>query len=272
MTISRLLPPLLACAVLALSVSAPVLAHDFWLQPERFRIAPDALTPFTLQVGHGSSRQRSPIPLRRIARFAAVGADGASVDLRKSLADGTLAFKQAGTWLLVLETDNHAHSHLPAQRFNAHLHAEGLTPALAERARRNRAEAEGSESYSRIAKAIVQVGPRALGADRAVTAPIGLPLEIVPEADPYAQPQPERLSVSVLYLGKPLAGATVKFTNLDQDAEPFETRISDNAGGADFTMPTSGRWLMNVVWTRTLPRSSDTDFDTVFSSLSFGFE
>lgn len=272
MTISRLFPRLLACATLALSVSAPVLAHDFWLQPERFMIAPGALTPLTMQVGQGSSRQRSPIPLHRIARFAAVGADGASVDLRKSLADGTVEIKQAGTWLLVLETDNHAYSLLPAERFNAHLHAEGLTPALAERARRNQAEAEGSESYSRVAKAIMQVGPRTPGADRAVSAPIGLPLEIVPEANPYAQPQPERLSVSVLYLGKPLAGATVKFTNLDQDAEPFETRISDSAGRAAFTMPTSGRWLMNVVWTRAQPRGSDTDFDTVFSSLSFGFE
>ncbi|CAN7252354.1 DUF4198 domain-containing protein [Duganella sp. LjRoot269] len=257
------------------SLCMPAQAHDFWLQPEHFKISPGASTPMTLQVGHGPFRQRSQIPLRRISRFSDIGIDGGVTDLRPSLHaggatdDGMLTFKQAGTHVLLLETDSKAQSHLPALRFNDYLRVEGLTPALEERQRNKSLNAEGSENYSRCAKVIVQVGADAGGR---VTSPVGLPLEIVPEMNPHAQPRSGRLPIVVLYFGKPLAGATVKLTNLDHDAEPFETRVSDSRGRADFGMPQSGRWMLNVIWTRARPRGSDTDFETVFSSLSFGFE
>ena len=41
-------------------------AHEFWVQPNEFQIAPGAALSLTLQVGDGSMRQRSPIPLHRI--------------------------------------------------------------------------------------------------------------------------------------------------------------------------------------------------------------
>jgi hypothetical protein len=37
-------------------------------------------------------------------------------------------------------------------------------------------------------------------------------------------------------------------------------------------MPRSGSWLLNVIWTKPLAASDETDFETVFSSLSFGFQ
>jgi uncharacterized GH25 family protein len=262
-------------ATLAISLCLPARAHDFWLQPGRFKISPGASTPLTLQVGHGTARQRSKIPLRRISRFAAIGADGAVVDLRPTLHpggatdDGVLALAQAGTHLLLLETDNKAQSHLPALRFNDYLRAEGLAPAQAERERSKSTSRDGSENYSRCAKVIVQVGQDVSGR---VTVPVGLPLEIVPGLHPHAPQQSGRFPIEVLYFGKPLAGATIKLTNLDHDAEPFETHVSDGHGRAGFSMPQSGRWMMNVVWTKARPRGSDTDFETIFSSLSFGFE
>jgi hypothetical protein len=32
-----------------------------------------------------------------------------------------------------------------------------------------------------------------------------------------------------------------------------------------------GIWLLNVIWTQPLPKSRETDFETLFSSLSFDF-
>jgi len=93
-------------------------------------------------------------------------------------------------------------------------------------------DADGSENYSRLAKSIVQVG--ALD-------------------------------------GRPLAGALVKLTSLEHDAAPLEMQLTDRAGRASFTMPRDGTWLLNVIWTTPLPRSRETDFETIFSSLSFGF-
>jgi uncharacterized GH25 family protein len=262
--------------LISFCAAAPASTHDFWLQPNEYWVSPAAQTPMTVQVGHGPFRQRSPIPLTRITRFQAFGPGGEVTDMRGHLQlgekamDGELQFSGVGTYVLVLETDNRAQSHLPAIRFNDYLKVEGLTPALEQRARTQRMQEDGSENYSRCAKSIVQVGP-AGSSQLQVLKPIGLPLEIVPEQSPYAEPRPSSLPVRVIYEGQPLAGALVKLTNLDQDDAPFETHVTDQAGRATFGMPGSGSWLLNVIWTKVLPKSRETDFETTFSSLSFGF-
>lgn len=129
---------------------------------------------------------------------------------------------------------------------------------------------DGSESYSRQAKAIVQVGTSPV-MQSGVTRPVGLLLEIIPQVDPYAVPRPKSLPIQVLYKGHPLAGALVKLTDLHEDANPLEVHLTDAAGQATFTAPQRGAWLLNVIWTELAPQAEDTDFDTVFSSLSFGF-
>jgi uncharacterized GH25 family protein len=253
-------------------------AHDFWLQPSEYWIAPDSLTSLTLQVGHGPFRQRSPIAARRITRIQAIDPEGAIIDLREQLRlggtadDGAFRLRNPGAYVLVLQTDDRAQTHLPSIRFNDYLSAEGLTPALEQRARLRRTDVDGSERYSRCAKSLVQVGAAGAGSQNQVTKPVGLPLEIVPDSSPYGVPRSAVLPVRVMYAGRPLAGALVKLTDLNNDASPFEVHLTDHDGRARFTMPISGAWLLNVIWTKPLPRSEETDFETVFSSLSFGFD
>ena len=171
--------------------------------------------------------------------------------------DGDFRLKNPGTYVLVLQTDDRAQTHLPSIRFNDYLKVEGLTPALEQRARLHRMDADGSERYSRCAKSIVQVGPSGAGSQDQVSKPVGLPLEIVPEANPYAVPRSATLPVRVIYAGRPLAGALVKLTDLKNDASPLEMHLTDHDGRATFTMPSSGTWLLNVIWTKALPRSDE---------------
>jgi len=267
----------LLLGLLVCSWASFIEAHDFWLQPSEYWVEPDTLDSMTLQVGHGPFRQRSPIPLRRITRFQAIAPNGMAVDVHQGLRlgqgaeDGDFRLNDPGTYVLVLQTDDGAQTHLPAIRFNDYLKVEGLTPALEQRARLQRMDADGSERYSRCAKSIVQVGQPRAGLQGQVDKPVGLPLEIVPEANPYGTKRPATFPVRVLYAGHALAGALVKLTNLANDASPFEVRLTDRDGRASFTMPNAGAWLLNVIWTKPLPRSEETDFETVFSSLSFGF-
>ena len=265
-----------AAALLAAAwLAGPAAAHDFWIEPAAYWVAPGATTALTLQVGHGPDRQRTRIPLRRVTRFTVQAPAGATVDLRGGLtlgaepADGAFRLTAPGAHVLALQTDNRAQSHLPAAPYNAYLHDEGLTPALVWRARNRQADREGAEIYSRQAKALVQVGPP--GGDLGeVTRPLGLSLEIVPERSPYALPRATALSARVYFEGRPLAGALVKLTDLDHDAAPLDARKTDASGRVRFDMPGPGRWLLNVVWTKRLPPSSEADFETTFSSLSFG--
>ena len=253
-------------------------AHDFWVQPAEYWLQPGVASSVTLQVGHGPFRQRSPIPISRITRFEAIDPDGVAIDLRSGLHlggsadDGVLKLSKPGTYVLILDTDNRAQSHLPAIRFNDYLKVEGLTPALEQRERLHQTDRDGSENYSRRAKSIVQVGPPEERTQNQVTQPLGLLLEIVPEINPYALPQSKTLPIRVIYEGQPLEGALIKLTHLEDDANPLETHLTDRMGHAIFAMPTGGSWLLNVIWTKALPRTRETDFETFFSSLSFGFQ
>lgn len=270
---SSLRRALLAAGALACGVQTAA-AHEFWIQPERFWLPVGTPTPMTLQVGTGTERQRSQLPPRRVLRFDATARAGEIQDLRPTLTlgapgtDGALSFARPGAYVVTLRSDAAAQSHLSAARFNAYAEEEGLTPALETRAERGVQAIDASERYSRQTKVLVQVGE---GGDPAVvTRPVGLDLEIVPEVSPYASPRPAVLPVRVLYEGRPLAGALVKLTDLAHDAAPREQHRTDGEGRAGFAMPSGGAWMMDVVWTKPLA-DEGVDFETVFSSLSFGF-
>lgn len=224
-----------------LLICGSVSAHDFWIQPDTYRAEPGKPVPITLQVGHGPYRQRSMLPMRRITRFVAGAPDGTLLDLRANLnlgaatEDGAMQLPAPGTYVVVLETDNNART------------------------------LDGAESYSRHSKALVQVG--SLESAQA-TQPLGMQLEIVPEVNPYSAAR--SLPIHVLFEGKPAAGALVELTDLAHDAAPVEAHITDENGGSSFVMPAAGRWLLNVIWKRRLDVGQETEFETYFSSLSFG--
>lgn len=261
--------------LIGVMIAAPVSAHDFWIQPLQYWSQPQASVPITLQVGHGAERQRSQIRSSRIARFVAIAPDGTSQDVRSELRlrgasdDGQLRFDAPGAHVIVLETDNGGRSALPAHRFNDYARDEGLTPALEYRERTATLTADTAESYRRVSKAIVQNGSIDPQSQEHVTTPLGLTLEIVPERNPYAGG--EDLPVRVFFEGQPLAGALVKLTRLEHDDAPLAERKTDSSGRASFPLTASGTWLLNVVWTKPAPAPADVDFDTTFSSLTFGF-
>ena len=62
----------------------------------------------------------------------------------------------------------------------------------------------------------------------------------------------------------------MKLTNLDADAEPVAQTLSDRTGHAMFKHPGAGSWQLNVIWTKPISGNADAEFETVFSSLSFG--
>lgn len=259
--------------LIGLGVARAVGAHEFWVQPSQFWIAPRTPLPLTLQVGDGPERQRSPISLSRIARFDAIGPTGDAIDVRASLAATVkrdVMLDAPGTYVLALETDNRAYSRQPAERFNAYLETEGLTPALEHRTRTYQMHVDGFERYSRAAKAIVLVGASGPQSQAHVMMPIGLPLEIVPAVSPYSTPRPASFPVRVLYGGNVLPGALVKLIDLEQGLAPVDARRTDNTGLATFAMPQSGSWLVSVVWTKRLESSPDADYETIFASLTFG--
>ncbi len=263
----------LLCLSMAL-VAAPVLGHDFWIQPVRFQTAVGSPFPMTFQVGHAAARQRWGASERIVLVQDLV--NRTRRDLRSAVrtagpADLVASFAVPGLHVIAMQS-NYALSDLPAIRFNDYAKVEGLAAVLARRSAIGATNANGRERYSRRAKALVQVGPQA-GLDQSLaTRPIGLKLEIVPDRNPYALGPTRMLPVHVLYNGRPLANATVKLTNLDFDARPLETAVTDRAGRVSFRVPGNGQWLVNVLWSVPIKGDPNADYDTTFSSLTFGYD
>lgn len=271
----RILIPLAALSCLAV----PVAAHDFWLQPQRFWIGTGATVPIAILVGHGADRAPWGVPASRILLLRDVGPAGVVDHLPAARARAVAAipamrFASPGTHVVVIQS-GHATSDLPAVRFNDYLKEEGLTPALDLRTRTRTTGSAGREIYSRRAKTLVQVGPPG-GRQGHVTRPMGMTLEIVPERNPYApvtqrSATPRAFPIRVLYEGRALAGALVKLTDLQADEKPVATRRTDSRGRTVFDVPRTGTWQFNVVWTKPIEGDARGDYDTTFSSLTFGF-
>jgi len=95
------------------------------------------------------------------------------------------------------------------------------------------------ELYSKHAKTFVRVdGP---GSDQSWTAPVGMALELVPEADPTALRPGDALSLLVLRDGKPLADFPL---GLVREGDPKGLlRSTDAKGRVTFQLDRPGRWL-----------------------------
>lgn len=261
-------------AFAASMMAAPLVAHDFWVQPASFWVRPGAAVPLTFFVGHGAARERSAIAVQRVTRFDAIGPRG-KTDLSGELPNSgeisaSIRFQASGIQVVSLATGNSA-SNLPAARFEEYAKAEGLINVIKIRTAGGRTNAPGRELYSRRAKTLIQVGAASTASEPHVIKPVGLGLEIVPLRNPYAQGNASQLPVRVLYKGKPLSGALVKLTDLDADAEPVEIHRSDATGRANFRSRRSGNWQFNVVWSEPIAGNRSADFSTIFSSLTFGF-
>jgi len=161
---------------------------------------------------------------------------------------------------------------LPAIRFNDYAREEGIMPIIAARNAARQTNVPGRERYSRRAKALIQVGQTTAANQALATRPIGLKLEIVPDRNPYALGADRMLPVHVLYNGRRLANATVKLTNLAADERPVAIAVTNRAGQTRFRVPATGTWLINVIWSEPVRGDSKVDFDTTFSSLTFGYD
>ena len=256
--------------------AAPLVAHDFWIQPLRFQTAVGQPFPAAFLVGHAAFRQRWDLGADHILLlndFFNAGRRDIRSDLKPTggAADLVTRFDTPGLHVLAMQS-TFAFSDLPAIRFNDYAKAEGLALVIAARQRSGATASNGRERYSRRAKALVQVGALTGPNQAVVTRAVGLKLEIIPERNPYALDASRMLPVRVMYKGRRLPGATVKLTSLEFDAKPLASAVTDRNGHASLRVPPVGDWLVNVIWSEPVKNDPKADFETTFSSLTFGYD
>jgi uncharacterized GH25 family protein len=244
------LPVLLTVLTVALSTAAAK-AHEFWLSPDDYVVAPEDVMAVRLRVGQEMKGLALSFLPQGIARFEVVQGDTIrAVDGR--MGDNPALQMTAGTdglAIIVHETTDSILTYddfAVFQRFVAH---KDFRTALADHAARGLPEAGFRETYRRHAKSLVAVGSGA-GADRA----IGLKIEIVALANPYTDDLAAGLPVQVLLDGAPRADTQVEVFETAPDASVQITRYRTDAEGKVTVPVQPGReYLVDNVDLRALP-------------------
>jgi uncharacterized GH25 family protein len=254
-------------AACVFAVAAPLLAHDFWIEPTSFHPEVGSLVGLGLRVGQGFRGDPVPRMNEKIVKFVLVSPSGAEKPVEGiSGRDpaGRTRVDEAG-YLVVGYRSSPSPIELPAEKFEQYLKEEGLEKVSEARVRRGDSEKPSKEIYSRCAKTLLDAGGAgAAGFDRV----LGLRLELVAEKSPKkvasAGPMPARL----LYEGKPLAGALVFALNRDEPEKRLSAR-TDGAGRVRFDLPRAGVWLVKAVHMIPAPPESGADWESLWASLTF---
>ena len=243
-------------------------AHDLWLvPPEKVEIG----KPSTVRAISGTrfpKGDRAPDPAK-FARRVVILPDGTEGKLEATGTQddaGLLRFDAAtsGVYAIAVETTPKILA-MEAAAFNKYLVSDGLPHVFLLRAEEGTLDKTARERYSKSPKTLVRVGDGKAGE---ATKPIGLPLEIIPMADPFARKPGDALKVRVLFRGKPLAGANLGWDHPGGDELPAGTARTDDKGVA--LIPVARAGLMTIRLTHmTRPKAADYEWESFWTSLTF---
>ena len=261
---------------LTLLFAPAALAHEFWLETPRLRLAPNETTTLQLLVGDNFSGQPWPgraTKIRRLVRYGPTPTDTADLAPADSL---RLRIARPGLHTVELQSAD-SFNELPAAQFTQYLQAEGLDFILDKRREAGTTAQPGREAYRRCAKTLLQVGspaalPRAL--DSAALRPRGLPLELVPEQNPYRLVAGRSLTVRLLRAGLPVRGGLVQVWQRQPGGLPTThfTIRTNSAGRIIVKLLGPGPYLLAAVGMVPAPPAlrARADWYSTWASLTFG--
>jgi hypothetical protein len=238
-------------------------AHDFWIEPGTFHPAPGAMVTVALRVGQNFVGDPVPRSSSMIERFIVrqAGRDDPVNGLENVDPAGWIR-ADGETTAVIAYRSRPTFIELPPAKFEEYLRLEGLDSIIDLRTRRGERDKPGRERFFRYAKALL-TGART---STAVTQPVGLGYEIVPDEDPTIGASPFR--GRVLYRGAPLTGVLV-VAMLQSDPSVRMTMRSDAQGAFSFLLPRPGVWLIKATHMIRASFFSGAEWDSLWASLTF---
>lgn len=271
-----------AVAVLVLCVATTLTAHDFWLVPDAFQVAPGGWIEVSGQTSSRFPTSEAAVALDRVADARVLDATGEARIADLSHAGRSLRIRHRPTspGQKVVALSLHPRSvRESAEGFRRYLVLEGAPEALERYEREGRLPTADSVTrrYAKYAKTLVEVGR---GGPRAFDRVAGYPLELVPLRDPSALRAGDTLAVRLLYRGRPLAGARVHADGVPMEAGVLsgvdapgakEAAVeTDGDGVARVPVTSGGLWNVRTLHIVPADAGSGADWDTHWATLVFG--
>ncbi len=245
-------------------------AHEFWMQPLKFKYTPGETATLSFMVGENFVGEVWELKKSRLVRLEQISRSGRQ-NLYEKTVEGKgkhLAVKldTEGTHLVAMQTTN-AFIAVEAEAFNAYLKEDGLEDAYNHRKRTNTLDKPASEFYARCAKVLLQAGATP---DNTFEQIAGLPLEIVPLQNPYSLKAGDEMSFKVLYEGQPLPFTLVKVWNRKNNNTVLQDIYTQKDGIITTRLSNSGSWMVSTV--KMVPSKAEgAEWQSYWSSLGFGY-
>lgn len=258
----------LAGILFAIAPSAN-LAHEFWIDPEKYQIQSGAKIKAHLRVGEEFSGTSYPYRPSQITRFH-VAYNDVVQEISARIGDVPaldMVAPAEGLVILVHETTDSRLTYTDFAKFKKFVAHKAFPNILAKHKARGIGEKKFVETYRRYAKSLVGVG-HAQGSD----SPQGLRTEIVALANPYTSDS-TKLPVEVLLDGAARINAQVELFERSPGGDVTVTlHRTDQKGRAQLPVKAGFSYLVDAVWAEALPNDDPTAgpvWKTHWASLSF---
>jgi hypothetical protein len=256
----------ISCAVAA----APLLAHDFYILPEKFIVLPKAKIEVSFQNGDSFPESEAAPVLSRL-QDAELQTPDVMMRVQGLIVAGNRVVGAVeipngrGSLILSARTTPNFIELAPDKALE-YFKEEGLDEVIKWRTKHGEASKPSRERYSKFAKALLLSG----APGNYYKHPLGFPIEIIPETDPYAIHPEGSLPVQVIFRGKPAIGLQLEAAWAE--AGRSETKVvgrTDSDGHIRVPISAAGRWRLHALKMERCADAAVADWESYWASLTF---
>jgi len=256
---------LICCLVIS------VRAHDLFLKFDTYFLRPNSQA--TVRLLNGSFRASEGAVARdRMRDVSLVAPDGKISHPEATMwrDEGATALLDlqtgaAGTYVISVSTKPRE-IELKAKDFNEYLAHDGLPDTLAARRKNGELSKDVREQYSKHVRAMFQIGDARTDAYKT---PLGYPVEIIPQQNPYDLRVGQTLEVLCTLDGRPLVNQFVLAGRETRGRMSRETGARTDAGGiARFKLVGAGKWYVKMI-NMTPVTNGEVNYESKWATLTF---
>jgi uncharacterized GH25 family protein len=256
--------------LIILSVSS--FGHEFWIQPDKFIYKRGETINLKFLVGENFDGKPWTGNNDNISFLHFYYNDVVDRKLDDNVSENQgdslqLAVIDEGTMMMTLNTKN-SFIDLEAKEFNSYLADEGLTEALEYRKKNGDTAKNGTEFYQRSVKTIFQVGENRTHYCKKKTA---LPLDIIPDDNPYSEPKDGNFKLKVLFQGKELKKTKIKVWHKVNNKVSVEEYTTNDDGEVKIFLSLKGEWMVSCVKMIRLENDMKAEWQSYWGSLTWGY-
>jgi uncharacterized GH25 family protein len=250
----------------------PVLAHEFWLEPQQYIFSRGEEINIRFKVGESFGGDNWKGNREKVNFLNLYYGDVVDSSLNQHISEekgDSLQFSmfEESTVMVVFNNVN-TFIELDSKQFLEYLTEDGLTNAIDYRKEHNETDSIGREWYQRSVKTILQVGTNKTDIYKKQTS---LPLDIIPLSHPYAVAAKQTMKMKVLFNKQPLPNQKVRVWHKMPGGVTDSSYVSNENGEVTFTVEPKGEWMVSCVNMVRLNNDPKAQWQSYWGSCTWGY-